>query len=197
MFSDALAVPSSAALALRHATQDTHRLVEAVPLMQALGQGRVDRTAYAQILRRHHALLAGLEHQLSDWLSTLVGSGWQYRHRVPTLREDLRMLGQQPDPPVAAPVADNDAARWGMLYVIEGSQLGGRVIARSVRKHHPALADALRYFELADEDPAGWRRFQAVLDQRLDTPSARAAAIDGAQAMFAHFHTCLAAEPHL
>ncbi|RBC11263.1 biliverdin-producing heme oxygenase, partial [Xanthomonas oryzae pv. oryzae] len=25
----------------------------------------------------------------------------------------------------------------------------------------------------------------------------RAAAIDGAQTMFAHFHTCLAAEPHL
>ncbi|RBB92690.1 biliverdin-producing heme oxygenase, partial [Xanthomonas oryzae pv. oryzae] len=24
-----------------------------------------------------------------------------------------------------------------------------------------------------------------------------AAAIDGAQTMFAHFHTCLAAEPHL
>ncbi|WAT14958.1 biliverdin-producing heme oxygenase [Xanthomonas fragariae] len=197
MFSDALAVPLSAALALRHATQDTHRLVEAVPLMQALAQGRVDRAAYAQILRRHHALLAGLEHQLSDWLRTLVGSGWQYRHRVPALREDLCTLGEQPDLPVAAPVAYKDAARWGMLYVIEGSQLGGRVIARSVRKHHPALADALRYFELADEDPAGWRRFQAVLDQRLDTPSARTAAIDGAQAMFAHFHTCLAAEPHL
>ncbi|SMQ97211.1 biliverdin-producing heme oxygenase [Xanthomonas fragariae] len=195
MFSDALAVPSSAALALRHATQDTHRLVEAVPLMQALGQGRVDRAAYAQILRRHHALLAGLENQLSDWLSTLVASGWHYRRRVPALREDLRTLGQQPDPPVAAPVADNDAARWGTLYVIEGSQLGGSVIARSVRKHHPALADALRYFEMADDDPAGGRRFQAVLDQRLDTPSARTAAINGAQAMFAHFHTCLAAEP--
>ncbi|RBC47052.1 biliverdin-producing heme oxygenase, partial [Xanthomonas oryzae pv. oryzae] len=36
MSSDALAVPPSAALALRHATQEAHRLVEAVPLMQAL-----------------------------------------------------------------------------------------------------------------------------------------------------------------
>ena len=40
MRSDTLAAPSSAARALRHATQDTHRLVEAVPLMQALVAGR-------------------------------------------------------------------------------------------------------------------------------------------------------------
>ncbi|AZR24605.1 biliverdin-producing heme oxygenase [Xanthomonas vasicola] len=196
MPSDALAVPPSAALALRHATQDAHRLVEAVPLMQALGQGQIDSAAYAQILRRHHGLLAGFEAQLSDWLTTLVANGWHYRRRVPALREDLRALGQQPDLPVALPSVADDAARWGMLYVIEGSQLGGRMIARSVRKQQPALAGALRYFELADDDPAGWRRFQAALDRRLDTPSARDAAIDGAQAMFAHFHTCLAAEPH-
>ncbi|AVQ08839.1 TPA: biliverdin-producing heme oxygenase [Xanthomonas vasicola pv. zeae] len=196
MPSHALAVPPSAALALRHATQDAHRLVEAVPLMQALGQGQIDSAAYAQILRRHHGLLAGFEAQLSDWLTTLVGNGWHYRRRVPALREDLRALGQQPDLPVALPSVADDAARWGMLYVIEGSQLGGRMIARSVRKQQPALAGALRYFELADDDPAGWRRFQAALDRRLDTPSARDAAIDGAQAMFAHFHTCLAAEPH-
>ncbi|MBB4131745.1 biliverdin-producing heme oxygenase [Xanthomonas sp. 3075] len=195
MCPDTLAVPPSAALALRHATQDTHRLVETVPLMQALGQGRVDRAAYAQILRRHHALLAGFEDQLNDWLCSLVGTGWHYRRRLPALGEDLRTLGQQPDAPIAAPAAGSDAARWGMLYVIEGSQLGGRMIARTLRKQQPALADALRYFELADDDPAGWRRFQAVLDQRLTTPSARDAAIDGAQAMFSHFHTCLAAEP--
>ncbi|MCL1501233.1 heme oxygenase [Xanthomonas nasturtii] len=196
MSSDALAVPPSAALALRHATQDAHRLVEAVPLMQALAQGQIGSAAYAQILRRHHALLTGFEEHLSDWLTTLVGNGWHYRRRVPALREDLRALGQQPDLPAALPAIADDAARWGMLYVIEGAQLGGRVIARSLRKQQPDLAGALGYFELADDDPAGWRRFQAVLDRRLDTASARGAAIDGALAMFAHFHTCLAAEPH-
>ncbi|MEA5126470.1 biliverdin-producing heme oxygenase [Xanthomonas floridensis] len=196
MRSDTLAVPTSAARALRHATQDTHRLVEAVPLMQALGQGQVDRTRYALILRRHHALLAGFEECFGDWLDTLVGNGWHYRRRLPALRADLRTLGQLPDTPLAPPAGTDAAARWGMLYVIEGAQLGGRVIARSLRRQQPALADALQYFELADEDPAGWRRFQAVLDHCLDTPRTRAAAIAGAQAMFAHFHSCLAAEPH-
>ncbi|MFO3705959.1 biliverdin-producing heme oxygenase [Xanthomonas codiaei] len=196
MRSNTLAAPTSAARALRHATQDTHRLVEAVPLMQALGQGQVDRTRYALILRRHHALLAGFEERFGDWLSTLVGNGWHYRRRAPALRADLRTLDQRPDALLAPPTGTDAAARWGMLYVIEGAQLGGRVIARGLRRHQPALADALQYFELADEDPAGWRRFQAVLDQCLDTPRARATAIDGAQAMFAHFHSCLAAEPH-
>ncbi|WDM67754.1 biliverdin-producing heme oxygenase [Xanthomonas cucurbitae] len=193
---DTQAVPSSAARALRDATQDTHRLVEAVPLMQALGHGQIDRNGYATVLRRHHALLAGFEERLSDWLNTLVGSGWPYRRRVPALSADLYTLAQAPDAPLPPPASDDDAARWGMLYVIEGSQLGGRVIARHLRRHRPALAGALQYFELADEDPAGWRRFQSVLDHRLDSPRARAAAIEGAQAMFTHFHTCLAAEPH-
>ncbi|KLD70007.1 biliverdin-producing heme oxygenase [Xanthomonas pisi] len=195
MRSDTLAVPASAARALRHATQDTHRLVEAIPLMQALGQGQVERAGYALILRRHHAVLAGFEDRFGDWLDTLVGNGWHYRRRAPALRADLRTLEQVPETPLAPPAGADAATRWGMLYVIEGSQLGGRMIARSLRRHRPALADALKYFELADDDTAGWRRFQAVLDHCLDTPRSRAAAIDGAQAMFAHFHTCLAAEP--
>ncbi|WP_426788997.1 biliverdin-producing heme oxygenase [Xanthomonas campestris] len=194
MRSDTPVAPLSAALALRHATQEAHTRVESVPLMQALGQGHIDADTYAQVLRRHHRLLAGFEEQLSDWLVTLVGSGWQYRRRVPALREDLRVLGQPVDAAVPPPPASSEAVRWGMLYVIEGSQLGGRVIARMLRKRQPGLAHALHYFELADEDPAGWRRFQAVLEQRLQSAAARADAIAGAQAMFAHFHTCLAAE---
>lgn len=196
MSPDTLAASPSVTLALRYATQHAHRLVEAVPLMQALGQGQVDSATYAQILRCHHALLSGFEASLSDWLTLLVGNGWHYRRRVPALCEDLRALGQQPGLPVALPSVAGDAARWGMLYVIEGAQLGGRMIARSVRQHQPALSGALRYFELANDDPTGWRRFQATLDRRLDTPSAREAAIGGAQAMFAHFHTCLSVESH-
>jgi len=196
MSPDALAASPSAALALRHATQHAHRLVEAVPLMRALGQGQVDSATYAQILRCHLALLSGFEAALGDWLTLLVGNGWHYRPRVPALREDLRALGQQPGLPTAPPRVDDDAARWGMLYVIEGAQLGGRMIARSLRQQQPALSGALRYFELANDDPVGWRRFQATLDRCLDTPSARAAAIDGAQAMFAHFHTCLSVESY-
>jgi heme oxygenase len=141
-------------------------------------------------------LLSGFEAALGDWLTLLVGNGWHYRPRVPALREDLRALGQQPGLPTAPPRVDDDAARWGMLYVIEGAQLGGRMIARSLRQQQPALSGALRYFELANDDPVGWRRFQATLDRCLDTPSARAAAIDGAQAMFAHFHTCLSVESY-
>ncbi|WP_425526956.1 biliverdin-producing heme oxygenase [Xanthomonas perforans] len=146
-------------------------------------------------MRARQALRGGFEAQLGTGRPPRVGTGWHSRRRVPALRDDRRALGQHPDLPAALPATADDAARWGMLYVIEGSQLGGRVIARSVRKQQPALAGALRYFEMADDDPAGWRRFQAALDRRLATPSARDAAIDGAQAMFAHFHTCLAAEP--
>ncbi|MEE7546111.1 biliverdin-producing heme oxygenase, partial [Xanthomonas sp. Kuri4-1] len=86
------------------------------------------------------------------------------------------------------------AARWGMLYVVEGSQLGGRLIARGLRAQRPALAGALRYFELGDADPGAWRRFQERLEHALGDAAARDEAIAGARAMFAHFHFHLAAE---
>ncbi|KAB7766699.1 biliverdin-producing heme oxygenase [Xanthomonas maliensis] len=196
MHSDTLAAPPSAALLLRHATQEAHRRVEAVPAMQLLAQGRVDAATYGWILRRHHALLAGFEAQLGDWLSTLAVVGWSYRRRSAALREDLQALGQPLSAAEPPPLAAVEAARWGQLYVVEGSQLGGRVIARALRQRQPSLANALRYFELGEEDAAGWRRFQGLLEQRLDSDSARAAAVVGAHSMFAHFHTCLTNESH-
>ena len=86
------------------------------------------------------------------------------------------------------------AHRWGMLYVIEGSQLGGRLIARALRARQPQLDGALTYFELGEDDPAAWRRFQQRLDAALDDDERRGDAVDGARAMFSLFHSHLATD---
>jgi heme oxygenase (biliverdin-IX-beta and delta-forming) len=81
-----------------------------------------------------------------------------------------------------------------MLYVVEGSRLGGRVIARRLRQTLPDAAAALAYFELGDADPACWRRFQQRLEHALPTPAPRQGAVAGARAIVAHFHTHFALE---
>ncbi|MEE7548160.1 biliverdin-producing heme oxygenase, partial [Xanthomonas sp. Kuri4-1] len=63
------AVPTAAQL-LRHATREAHDAVEQVPLMRELGAARLDVDAYRQVLRRHHAILAGWEQALHGWLAT-------------------------------------------------------------------------------------------------------------------------------
>lgn len=44
-------------------------------------------------------------------------------------------MAPQPAPPAAGP-----ARAWGLLYVVEGALLGGRIIARQLRLQQPALA---------------------------------------------------------
>ncbi|MBN6152771.1 biliverdin-producing heme oxygenase [Xanthomonas sp. AmX2] len=179
---------------LREATHDQHQAVEQLPAMRLLAQGRVSAAQYVDVLRRHHRVLAGWERQHAAWLATLADGDWHYLPRTPLLARDLAALRAAPAPAQAAPDAPDPAHRWGMLYVIEGSRLGGRVIARQLRAVLAELAPALSYFELGHADTASWRRFQQRLERALPGASQRQAAVDGARAMFAHFHTHLALE---
>jgi heme oxygenase len=181
--------PPSAARFLREATTLAHAQVEALPHMPALAAGTLSPSRYAQVLRSHLALLAPWETAHAAWLDTLVAHGWTYRRRAPALHHDLTALeaaaGIEPAP---APPAPDQAYAWGMLYVVEGSLLGGRVIARALRAGQPALAPALAYFDLGSEAPGAWRHFQACLDDALADTAAREQAAAGAAAMFARFH---------
>lgn len=181
--------PPSAARFLREATAQAHAQVEALPHMPDLAAGTLAPARYVQVLRSHLALLAPWETAHAPWLDSLAAHGWTYRRRAPALRHDLAALeaGTAIDP-VESPPAPSDAYAWGMLYVVEGSLLGGRVIARALRAGQPALSAALAYFDLGSQDPAAWRRFQACLDTALPDTDARDQAAAGAAAMFAHFH---------
>ncbi|SEM20857.1 Heme oxygenase [Pseudoxanthomonas sp. GM95] len=184
------AAPPSAARFLREVTAAAHTQVEALPHMPALADGTLTPARYAQVLACHWAILAPWERQHAPWLDALATQGWPYRRRTDALGHDLAALGASlPSAELGeAPQAQDPAQAWGMLYVVEGSMLGGRVIARQLRARQPALASALDYFDLGSEDPGAWRRFQGCLDAVLPDEAARAQAAIGAAAMFGHFH---------
>ncbi|MDQ1091284.1 heme oxygenase [Xanthomonas sacchari] len=191
---DGTALPLTASRLLREATAHQHQAVEDLPALRALMGAALSLPAYVQALRLHHAALAGWERREAAWLRDCGDVHWHYQPRAPLLAQDLQAL--QASPPALQPVppAPADAHRWGMLYVVEGSRLGGRVIARQLRQTLPAVAPALSYFELGHADPAAWRHFQQRLERALPTAPLRQAAVDGACAMFAHFHTHFALE---
>ncbi|MFC6839987.1 biliverdin-producing heme oxygenase [Xanthomonas theicola] len=191
---DGTAVPLSALRLLREATAQQHQAVEQLPAMRALMGDGLSVAGYVQVLRRHYAVLADWERRESAWLRGGGDAGWHYQPRALLLAQDLAALGATPPPAAPAPAAPAAGSRWGMLYVVEGSRLGGRVIARQLRYALAEVAPALSYFELGHADPACWRRFQLRLEQGLRTPASRQAAVAGARAMFAHFHTHLALE---
>lgn len=99
--------------------------------------------------------------------------------RTPLLEQDLADLGEVM--PAALPLATrDDAAAWGTLYVVEGSRLGGVMLARSVAPNLPS-----RYLAAAHPS-GGWRAIRQAIDTAGGDASAawHASMLAGAAATF-------------
>lgn len=118
--------------------------------------------------------------------------------KAPWIVEDLRALGRSPaaiDALPRAPVrVDATRARaWGCAYVLEGSLLGGRVLARRV---HESLAldsrSGARYLAGHGERTAlAWRTFGTALDAWATRTRELPAIVEGARATFVRMRAWL------
>jgi heme oxygenase len=116
---------------LREQTRAAHeRAEETLPLMDPA----LDRARYREILAAFWGFHAALEPRLRavDGLAAL-GLDAGRRRKLPLLEADLRALGEDPSRLPAAPEVprvDGVPAALGVMYVLEGATLGGRVISR-------------------------------------------------------------------
>jgi heme oxygenase (biliverdin-IX-beta and delta-forming) len=183
------AVPDSLDVlaALREATGSRHALVDA---SMPLSKDNPTLDDY----RLHLQLIAAWLAPLERWLARFDDGPQRALPaiaRMPLIERDLaepslpRADGSATEPPAQAwRFADHDAAwRWGVCYVIEGSQLGGSVLYRQLRETlapHP-----LRYLS-GDGVPPGprWKHFIEALRVQVGTPHDIARAREGAKAAF-------------
>ena len=164
--------------ALRDGTREAHETLDAL-----FGGFRLDqRESYARFLAAHAEALLPIEAALDTADVAALIEDWPQRRRGALVRQDLASLGQPlPTPRDPPPVLDSTGAIAGMLYVIEGSRLGGRLLARSV-------ADGLPTGYLDADQPSGnWRRLLTRLDAVLSDPAALRHATDMALEAFARF----------
>lgn len=164
---------------LKTRTRDHHDRAEASPAMQAVVSPDLTRAGYRDHLARllafygpTEAALArvdGLREALPDLDDRLVKAAW--------LREDLDRLGDAPDLPAAPAPAWTAPEALGALYVIEGSTLGGRIIARELERSVGVTPDAGGRFYASYGDARGpmWTAFKEALDRLGD---ARPEAVD-------------------
>lgn len=169
--------------ALRLGTRERHELLD-----RGLGltSGDVDRAAYLNYLRALLGWLEPLEQRLwaLDWPGSL-----QARERAGKsawLRADLAAAGDTAPVPLCGkiPVPQAaDAYALGVAYVVEGSQLGGRFLAKRLQDAAPALP--LRYLRGygAQVGPL-WKGFLLHLDSAAGAQGREAAALQGARDAF-------------
>lgn len=163
-------LPASAML--RAATRIDHEAVDG-----AYGSFAI-RTAegYARFLLAHASILPRAERLIDP--AGLI-DGWS--GRTAPLLADLAALGAPTPAETAFALPEGQAARWGALYVLEGSRLGGAVLSREVPRGLPSAYLGSRHA------PGAWRGLLAALDAAEGGGSWRREAIAGAKAMFAGF----------
>ncbi len=169
---------------LRTATYAIHQELHSLAVFQEILAGSLQLAGYVALLGRLWGFHASFEARLG--LSP---------RRSDRLVVDLAALGIAPDVVASLqrwiPVAslETPAQRLGARYVIEGSALGGQVIARALNPILGAKCVEGRRFFLGEGEATGarWQTFLAELDAGLERPECRLAAIASAEATFVAF----------
>ena len=157
----------------------------------ALAQPQAGLPEYLAHLQALHGWLQPLEARLwaLPWPTALCAD--ERAGKAAWIEHDLAHAGLRPCtarcPDLPMPCAP-DAYALGVAYVIEGSQLGGRVLARQLAKRlsePPGQQAPLRYLHGygARLNPL-WQGFLQHLDTEVRDASARAQALAGACAAF-------------
>jgi heme oxygenase len=156
---------------LRAETARHHALVDA-------SFGKFDLTdvsSYTAFLLAHAKALLPIEARL---VSSSGLPAW--RPRIRLLEQDLSELGNPLPVGFGVSVPPRSGALYGMLYVIEGSRLGGGVLAERLGIGFPSayLSDTHR--------PGEWRMLLAAIDARAaaEPPSWMEDALLGASQAF-------------
>lgn len=137
---------------LRAETQSLHAALDAA----------IDLTDYPRFLVATLSAVARLEPAVATHLPDLISD-----ERITALRGDLAELAIEPIAPLPAPTFASASEAFGAAYVMEGSTLGGMVLADRVG------SPATRYLRLRGKTTGSrWKHFLAELEDRAVDPIA-------------------------
>ena len=181
---------------LKRDTADLHRQVE--DRFRILDPA-LTRQGYVQKLERLLGLHQPLEALIEPWGDRL-DIDWDARRKTPLLQADLEFLGKTPAEIAqlphckALPVIDDLGAILGCLYVLEGSTLGGRMIARHLAQHlDVAPGQGASFFSSYGEAlMPRWRHFQQRLAELATSAVMEDRIVDSARATFTSFGNWMA-----
>lgn len=159
--------------AVKERSKLLHRDVEAILLrrLAAIKQ----KQDYAAILRLFYGYYFPVEQRIAQHVSPALLPDIAERRKAAAIVNDLKALGCDTMPlPLCQrlPAIDNTAQAMGALYVLEGSTLGGKIIANLLLKNKALCVtkEALTFFSgYGDETGCKWKSFLHVFSLQRET----------------------------
>jgi heme oxygenase (biliverdin-IX-beta and delta-forming) len=181
-------------------TTNSHLRVEQSKLMQPLGNGTLSAENYGLILRKFYGFFNPLEKAISGVEGiTEVLPDFPQRRKSSLLLQDLKALREQgqvssglPFCP-SLPEVSTLSQAMGCLYVMEGSTLGGRFIARQVQESlglDPETGGAF-FHGYGAATGRRWKGFQEALRAYSENTGNEAAIIEAAEETFSQLEKWL------
>lgn len=192
--------PESAMQQLRDSTREEHNRAEHHEFQQALVKGDLTRDRYeawlGQMYLIHDALEAALR-EAGRQDKAIERVIHEYQYQVPYLLEDLGFFGIDPASIEPQPASQRFASLvergkqdplllLGLHYVLEGSNNGGRFIARHVSKAYDLEpGPGLRYLDpYGDQQRQYWMAFKDDMGSIEFTDAGTARLVDAAKQMY-------------
>jgi heme oxygenase len=182
---------------LQKGTHDAHVRLNRHPLLEQLTSSDYPLERYQQVIRAYFScygqIEAAIDEALSHWK---IDFDYASRRKQPWLLQDMTWFGISPPairrPPAPVLITDEHGV-FGVLYTIEGSSLGGRLIAQRLATHFGLKAEhgARFFFGYGEMIDAYWNEIVSMLNTRLNQPHALSSAIRAANDTFQLIETCL------
>lgn len=125
---------------------------------------------YKKIIHANYTMLLHAEEQIFKSLSDQFGESLQLnqRKKLPLIEKDVERLNLEHQAVSHALEIKNEHEALGMMYVIEGSTLGGNVIAKQLSKTEGFDAVTFNFFGCYQDNTGSmWKNFKEVLDTEV------------------------------
>lgn len=172
---------------LKQSTKDAHLLLEK-KVIARLKNIKAQKD-YGELLQYFYVYFSALEQLISPFITADVLPDIAKRRKVDLLRQDILTTGANPEVviPYTLPNVSSVEQALGVMYVMEGSTLGGAVIVNMLRDKM-GFAQGLSFFSGYGSDTKDmWARFVNTINEYNRTELQAEQMIQAANETFLHF----------
>lgn len=179
--------------ALRLETRPRHEALERTPLSMALMDGTLDPEGYRRLLASFYGIVRPLEEDLARYgVWERLGLEAAPRRKARLLEQDLLDGGVDPASVALRPSwlrPEDVPGQLGCAYVLEGSTLGGQVVARRIAcLFDRPLGEGARFFvAYGPRTGTMWQEFRGALSRYATEHGIEAEVMAAAARTFAEF----------